>query len=103
MDVCFGSGAPCSFPRLRSGASSRLEGALFASHLRSPERGHHRRAASKAAAARLAQAGWWLPATIVGWTLAAGSAAVADQGPRALSLRGLPGAAVYLALALSGG
>jgi hypothetical protein len=46
----------------------------------------------------LAQAWWWLPATILGWTLAAGSAAIADQSPRALSLRGLSGAAVYLAL-----
>lgn len=51
----------------------------------------------------LTQVWWWLPAAIVGWTVAAGSAALADQGPRALSLRGLPGAAVYLALALSGG
>jgi hypothetical protein len=51
----------------------------------------------------LTQAWWWLPSTIIGWTLAAGSAAIAEQGTRALSLRGLTGAAVYLALVLSGG
>jgi hypothetical protein len=45
----------------------------------------------------------WIPGSLVGWSLAAGCAAIADGLPRALSLRGLAGAGLYLAVTLTGG
>lgn len=43
--------------------------------------------------------GWWILASAFGWTLAAGTAAVADWQP----LRGLWGAVAYLTIVASGG
>lgn len=45
----------------------------------------------------------WIPASVAGWALAASTAAAADVLPRALAVRGLPGALLYLALVLGGG
>lgn len=45
----------------------------------------------------------WALGSVVGWSLAAASASVADRLPRALALRGLAGAGMYLAVVLVGG
>lgn len=49
----------------------------------------------------LRHAGWWVPVSTAGWTLAAGTAAIADALPG--RVRGLPGAALYLGIVLVGG
>lgn len=46
---------------------------------------------------------WWIGACTLGWILAAAAVAVADGLPRFASLRGLPGALLFLAVAGSGG
>ena len=48
---------------------------------------------------RFHNAGWWILASALGWSLAAGAAAVADAQP----LRGLLGALAYLAIIAAGG
>jgi hypothetical protein len=45
----------------------------------------------------------WVPGSVLGWSIAAATAAGADYLPKALSLRGLAGAGVYLCFALAGG
>lgn len=45
----------------------------------------------------------WVFGSVAGWSLAAAAAALADRLPKALSLRGLPGAGIYLVLTLGGG
>jgi hypothetical protein len=48
--------------------------------------------------------GWgWVAASGVGWSLAGASGAAADWMPRALGVRGLGGAGIFLCLALLGG
>ena len=51
----------------------------------------------------LAWSGWWIPASVLGWTAAAGTTALADSLTRSHAIRGLPGAALYLALVALGG
>ncbi|MBL8212075.1 MAG: hypothetical protein JNK87_15270 [Bryobacterales bacterium] len=51
----------------------------------------------------VANAWLWVPASVLGWGLAASTAAVADRLPRALAWHGLAGAGVYLGLVLGGG
>ena len=53
--------------------------------------------------ARLRQTGWWLVASTLGWTLAAGTSAVADGLPRWRVLRGIWGAFAYLGIVVAGG
>jgi hypothetical protein len=45
----------------------------------------------------------WVAASTAGWTLAGACAALADYLPKTSGLRGLPGAATFLAIAISGG
>lgn len=45
----------------------------------------------------------WALGSLAGWSLAAASVAAADRLPKVLSLRGLSGAAIYLAVTLGGG
>jgi hypothetical protein len=52
---------------------------------------------------RLGKTGWWLVASVLGWTLAAGTSAIADFLPRSHVLRGLWGALAYLGIVASGG
>lgn len=47
--------------------------------------------------------GWWVAASVVGWNLAAGMAAVADGLFRSRSIRGLWGALAYLGIIAGGG
>jgi len=47
--------------------------------------------------------GWWVAASVVGWNLAAGMAAIADSLFRARSLRGIWGALAYLGIIAGGG
>lgn len=47
--------------------------------------------------------GSWMVASAVGWTLAAGTAAVADYLPRSHFLRGIWGAVAYLGIVAAGG
>jgi hypothetical protein len=47
--------------------------------------------------------GWWVVASVVGWNLAAGTAAIADGLSRSRSLRGLWGALAYLGIIAGGG
>ncbi len=53
--------------------------------------------------ARLRQTRLWVVASALGWTLAAGTAAVADAVSRSQALRGLRGAVVYLGVVAAGG
>lgn len=46
---------------------------------------------------------WWVPASILGWLLAAGMAAISDRLLQAHAVRGLAGAGLYLALIALGG
>ena len=53
---------------------------------------------------RAARRAWlWVPGSALGWSLAAATAAIANVLPRALSLRGLAGAGIYLTIVLGGG
>ncbi len=52
---------------------------------------------------RLHKTGWWVFASVLGWTLAAETAAIADSLSRSQSLRGLWGALAYLAIVAVGG
>jgi hypothetical protein len=52
---------------------------------------------------RFRQTGWWIVASILGWTLAAGTSAIADSLPRTHAIRGIWGAVVYLGLVAVGG
>lgn len=45
----------------------------------------------------------WVPASALGWSLAGGTSALADLLSRGRSLRGVPGALAFLAIAASGG
>ncbi|MCU0648676.1 MAG: hypothetical protein MUF00_11810, partial [Gemmatimonadaceae bacterium] len=45
----------------------------------------------------------WVAASVIGWALASGAVALADFFVRATSLRGVPGALVYLGLVALGG
>jgi hypothetical protein len=51
---------------------------------------------------RLRQIGWWIVASALGWTLAAGTSALADS-PRSRAIRGIWGAFAYLGIVASGG
>ena len=53
--------------------------------------------------ARARRTGSWIVASLVGWGLAAGSAAAADALPRTQALRGIPGLLAYLFLLTAGG
>lgn len=52
---------------------------------------------------RFFRAGWWVVGSVVGWTLASGTAALADSITRSQSIRGLLGAFIYLGVVASGG
>ncbi len=52
---------------------------------------------------RFRHTGWWVVASVVGWNLAAGMAAVADPVSRSHSLRGIWGALAYLGIVTGGG
>jgi hypothetical protein len=52
---------------------------------------------------RFSGAAWWVAGSVVGWALAAATAAIADVLRGSGSLRGLLGAAVYLGTAATGG
>jgi len=47
--------------------------------------------------------GWWVAASVLGWNLAAGMAAIADYLFRSHSIRGLWGALGYLGIIVGGG
>lgn len=49
------------------------------------------------------RAGSWMVASALGWTLAAGTSAVADSLPRSHFLRGIWGAVAYLGIVTGGG
>ena len=51
---------------------------------------------------RLRQSGWWIVASVLGWTLAAGMSALADS-PRLHAIRGIWGALAYLGIIAAGG
>jgi hypothetical protein len=51
---------------------------------------------------RLRKTGWWILASALGWTLAAGTSAIADS-PRARTIRGIWGALAYLGIVAAGG
>jgi hypothetical protein len=51
---------------------------------------------------RLRKPGWWIVASALGWTLAAGTSAIADS-PRARAIRGIWGAVAYLGIIAAGG
>jgi hypothetical protein len=51
---------------------------------------------------RLRQSGWWIVASVLGWTLAAGMPALADS-PRLHAIRGIWGALAYLGIIAAGG
>lgn len=51
---------------------------------------------------RVRQTGWWLVASALGWTLAAGTAALADSS-RLRAIRGIWGALAYLGMIAAGG
>jgi hypothetical protein len=51
----------------------------------------------------LRSVGVWIVASVVGWSLAAGTAALADALQRGQALRGLWGALAYLGIVSSGG
>jgi len=53
--------------------------------------------------ARFAGAAWWIPASILGWLLAAGMAGFSDRLLQAHAVRGLAGAGLYLGLIALGG
>ncbi len=53
--------------------------------------------------ARYAGAGWWVPASILGWLLAAWMAGVSDRLLQAHAVRGLAGAGLYLGPIALGG
>ena len=48
-------------------------------------------------------AGWWVAASVAGWNLAAGMAAIADNLFRSHSIRGIWGALAYLGIIAAGG
>ena len=52
--------------------------------------------------ARFRKTGWWIVASALGWTLAAGTSAIADS-PRARGIRGIWGALAYLGIIAAGG
>ena len=52
---------------------------------------------------RLAGTRWWIAGSVVGWALAAATAALADMLRWARALRGIEGALVYLGLVAAGG
>ena len=52
---------------------------------------------------RFTPAAAWVAATVLGWSLASGSVALADRLVRFKTLRGIPGALAYLGLVASGG
>jgi len=52
--------------------------------------------------AQLRKTGWWIVASALGWTLAAGTAAIADSS-RARAIRGIWGALAYLGIVAAGG
>jgi hypothetical protein len=52
---------------------------------------------------RVRLAGWWTVSSVAAWTLAAGTAALADSLRHAPSFRGLWAAVAYLAIVASGG
>jgi len=52
---------------------------------------------------RFHHTGWWIVGSAVGWTLAAGMAAVADSLSRSHSFRGIWGALAYLGIVTGGG
>lgn len=51
---------------------------------------------------RLRKSEWWIVASALGWTLAAGTSAIADS-PRARAIRGIWGAVAYLGIVAAGG
>jgi hypothetical protein len=51
----------------------------------------------------LRKTGWWVVASVLGWTLAAGTAAGADYLSHSQSFRGLLGALTYLGIVAIGG
>jgi hypothetical protein len=53
--------------------------------------------------AHLPKAGWWLPASLLGWSMASGVAAIADTLSRTQQLRGIAGALAYLSISATGG
>ncbi len=52
---------------------------------------------------RFSRVGWWVVASVVGWSLAAGLGAVADGLPRSHAVRGIWGALAYLGIVAGGG
>lgn len=52
---------------------------------------------------RFRKAGWWIVASLLGWTLAAGTSSVADSLPRRYAIRGIGGALLYLGIVFAGG
>lgn len=52
---------------------------------------------------RFSRAGWWVAASVLGWSLAAGLGAVADGLPRSHAIRGIWGALAYLGIVAGGG
>jgi hypothetical protein len=52
---------------------------------------------------RFRKTGWWIVASVLGWTLAAGTSALADILPRRHVLQGIWGALAYLGIILGGG
>ena len=52
---------------------------------------------------RFSRVGWWVAASVVGWSLAAGLGAVADGLPRSHAVRGIWGALAYLGIVAGGG
>lgn len=52
---------------------------------------------------RFRKTGWWILASALGWTLAAGTSAIADSLPRSHVLRGIWGAFAYLGIVTGGG
>ena len=51
----------------------------------------------------IVKTGMWVVGSLLGWSLAAATAAGADYLPKALALRGLAGAGLYLCFAFAGG
>ncbi|MFY9571033.1 MAG: hypothetical protein WAV20_06530 [Blastocatellia bacterium] len=52
---------------------------------------------------RLRKTGSWIVASLLGWTLAAGTSAIADSLPRSQAIRGIWGALAYLGIVAAGG
>ena len=52
---------------------------------------------------RFSRVGWWVAASLLGWSLAAGLGAVADGLPRSHTVRGIWGALAYLGIVAGGG